>query len=214
MVRFSEYNAFIFDLDGTLIDSERFHTEAFARAVQRLTGYELTPAERIGFFKSHTRSFYPELAARHGLRADGDEVRALKRRLVDEIFVVEPMPGALPFVHKWAAQKRYGLVSNSAHSFVRGALRDLHILDLFEAVRGGEHSAQLKPHPEPYQNLLAEMNQASESALVFEDTVGGVCAALAAGCACVFVETGAVRARQELPRDVPQLSWQELLEMT
>ena len=213
MLEFSEFEAFVFDLDGTLIDSERFHTEAFARAVRRLTGYAMTPAERIEFFKGHTKSYYPQLAERHGLRADVDEVLALKRQLVDELFVANPIPGALEFLRKWNGKKRYGLVSNSASPFVRGALRELGVGDLFDVVRGGEQSLNKKPHPEPYQNLLEEMGQPPETALVFEDTVSGVRSALAAGCACVFVETGAERDRHELPDDIPQLSWQELLKI-
>lgn len=213
MLVFSEFDAFVFDLDGTLIDSERFHREAFAQAVQRLTGYAVTAAERIEFFKSHTASYYPELAERHGLQADVDAVLELKRQLVDELFVAKPIPGALDFVRKWHGRKHYGLVSNSASSFVCGALQTLGIFNLFDVVRGGEQSEKKKPHPEPYLNLLAEMGQSPQTTLVFEDTVSGVQAALAAGCACVFVETGAERDRHELPDDIPQLSWHELLEI-
>lgn len=213
MLDFKEFDAFIFDLDGTLIDSERFHSEAFARAVEELTGYVITDAERIEFFKSHTKSYFPLLAERHGLEADLDEVLERKRQLVDELFVADPIPGALEFLRKWHGKKRYGLVSNSASPFVRGALSELNVLSLFDVVRGGEQTENKKPHPEPYAMLLEAMEVAPETALVFEDTVSGVRSATAAGCRCVFVETGAERDRDELAEDIPQLSWHDLLKI-
>ncbi|MFC1467877.1 HAD family hydrolase [Verrucomicrobiota bacterium] len=213
MLDFSGFDAFVFDLDGTLIDSERFHSDAFAQAVQELTGYAITDAERVEFFKSHTKIYFPLLAERHGLQADVDEVLERKRQLVDAHFVADPIPGALEFVHKWHGKKRYGLVSNSASPFVRGALADLKILTLFDVVRGGDQSANKKPHPEPYRNLLAAMKVSPERTMVFEDTVNGVQSATEAGCRCVFVETGAERDRDALPDNIAQLSWQDLLKI-
>jgi HAD superfamily hydrolase (TIGR01509 family) len=213
MVDLTAFDIFIFDLDGTLIDSESFHSDAFAQAVRELTGYALTPAERREFFKSHTKSFYPVLAERHRLTADVEAVFDRKRALVKERFVVEPIPGAMEFLRKWHNQKRFGTVSNSAREFVVDALRELAVLSWFELVLGGDQIDKKKPHPQPYLQAIKTMGVSPEKVLVFEDTIHGAQSATAAGCATVFIETGAQRDRHELPAHAYQLSWDELLEL-
>ena len=68
------FDAFIFDLDGTLIDSGKYHVQAFSDAVAELDGYRLTPDERLEFFASHSKPFARVLNARHGLRLVPEQV--------------------------------------------------------------------------------------------------------------------------------------------
>lgn len=210
----SAYPAFIFDLDGTLIDSERFHCQAFEQAVAQLTGYQISEDERREFFCSHTREFFPQLARRHGLTVDAEAVLALKRRLVDEQFQAEWIPGAEEFVRKWHGRRTLAVASNSDTAFVRRALAALGVADFFPLVTGGDEVTRKKPDPEIYERSCAALGRAPAEVLVFEDTVNGAAAALAAGCGCVFVLTGAPRDVRAVPAAAMPCGWQELLEMS
>jgi beta-phosphoglucomutase len=208
------YKAFIFDLDGTLIDSERFHCQAFEQAVKRLTGYQISEDERRGFFCSHTKEFFPQLARSHALTVDAEAILKLKRQLVDEQFRAEWIPGAEAFVQTWHGRKKFAVASNSEAAFVRRALKALGAEALFPLVTGGDAVARKKPDPEIYRQCAAALDTRSGETLVFEDTINGAAAALAAGCNCVFVQTGAPRDMRAVPEGVVPCTWRELLEMS
>jgi len=201
-----EYKAFIFDLDGTLINSEKYHADGFAHAVKELSGYQLTPAERREFFEAHTNIFTPVLAARHGLKLDPDEVLNLKRDYVGRHFKAEIFPGVEAFIEKWRSSMRMALASNSPRIFVKQALVEAGLIDLFESVITADDVTHRKPDPEMYELTLKNLKLAPEDVMIFEDSPAGVAAAQAAGCAVVMIENGAGRSVD----DVPRYTWKEL----
>jgi len=201
-----EYKAFIFDLDGTLINSEKYHADGFAYAVEILSGYQLTPDERREFFEAHTNVFTPILAARRGLKLDPDEVLRHKRIHVDRNFQVEILPGVEGFIQKWRGQMRMALASNSPRQFVKNALVEAHLIDLFESVVTADDVAHRKPDPEMYNLTLANLKLMPEDVLVFEDSPAGVAAAQEAGCPVIMIENGAGRSVDGVSR----YTWKEL----
>lgn len=204
-----QYKAFIFDLDGTLIDSEKYHADGFAQAVEALSGYRLTPAERREFFEAHTDTFTPVLCARHGLTLDPNAVLEQKRAHVREHFKTELFPGVTAFIEKWRGRKRMALASNSPLHFVRGALDAAGLADCFEAVCTADDVAHRKPDPEMYLLTLRRLNLPAPDMLVFEDSPAGVSAARAAGCRVLMIDNGAGRS----VAGVPQYTWKELLKL-
>lgn len=204
-----EYKAFIFDLDGTLINSEKYHADGFEYAVELLSGYRLTPGERREFFEGHTNLFTPVLAARHGLKLCPDEVLHHKRDHVSRNFKVEILAGAESFIQKWRGQMRMALASNSPRIFVKQALVEAGLIDLFESVVTADDVAQRKPDPEMYKLTLKNLKLAPEDVMIFEDSPAGVAAAQAAGCAVVMIENGAGRSVDGVPR----YTWKELRQL-
>ena len=201
-----EYKAFIFDLDGTLINSERYHADGFAYAVETLSGYQLTPAERREFFEAHTNVFTPILSARHGLKLDPDAVLDHKRMHVSRNFKAEVLPGVEAFIGKWRNCMRMALASNSPRHFVKRALVEAQLIDLFEVVTTADDVAHRKPDPEMYELTLKSLNLRPEEVMVFEDSPAGVAAAQAAGCPVVMIDNGAGRTVE----GVAQYTWKEL----
>lgn len=201
-----EYKAFIFDLDGTLINSEKYHADGFAHAVETLSGYQLTPDERREFFEAHTHLFTPVLAARHGLNLDSSEVLKHKRIHVDQNFEVELLPGVEGFIQKWKGQMRMALASNSPRQFVKQALVEARFIDLFESVVTADEVTHRKPDPEMYFLTLKNLGLNPDDVMIFEDSPAGVTAAQAAGCSVVMIENGAGRSVDGVPR----YTWKEL----
>jgi len=202
----NQYEAFIFDLDGTLIDSEGYHADGFALAVETLSGYELTEAERREFFEAHTSTFTPVLAERHGLDLDPEQVLEHKRAHVRKHFRTDVFPQAISFISKWRGRKRLALASNSPKHFVRDALVSGRMIDLFEAVCTADDVAHRKPSPEIYELVLERLGLESSEVLVFEDSPAGVISAQAAGCPVILVDNGAGRSVE----GVEKYTWREL----
>jgi beta-phosphoglucomutase len=203
---FTETQAIVFDLDGTLIDSEGYHADGFAHAVEAQSGYQITESERREFFESHTDVFTPVLAARHGLDLDPGEVLRIKRAHVKEHFKTDLFPLAVPFIRKWRGKKRMALASNSPRHFVSRVLVDARMIDLFEAVCTADDVTRRKPDPEMYRLILDRMSLAPADVLVLEDSPAGVAAAQAAGCPVLMVENGAGRSVD----GVEKYTWKEL----
>ncbi len=205
----NSYKAFIFDMDGTLIDSEKYHADGFAQAVEALSGYRLTPAERREFFEAHTSTFTPVLSARHGLNLDPSEVLAHKRVHVRDHFKTDLFPNVLDFIEKWHGKKRLALASNSPRHFVDSALEEAGIENYFEVVCTADDVTHRKPDPEMYTLTLRRLNLSPEAVLVFEDSPPGVVAAQAAGCPVLMVDNGAGRTVE----GVAQYTWKDLTEL-
>jgi HAD superfamily hydrolase (TIGR01509 family) len=201
-----QFDAFIFDLDGTLINSEQYHADGFAQAVEALSGYRLTAAERREFFETHTNRFTPVLAKRHGLALDSAQVLEYKRAQVRANFKTEPFPDALAFIEKWRGRKRMALASNSPLQFVQNALDEAGLSGHFDAVCTADDVTHRKPDPEMYELTLRRLNLPPGAVAVFEDSPAGVTAAQRAGCFVFMVDNGAGRTVE----GVPQYTWKEL----
>lgn len=202
----NQYKAFVFDLDGTLINSEKYHADAFALAVKTVGGYEVTEAECREFFEAHTSTFVPVLNERHGLDMDFSEVLKHKRAHVRKHFRTDVFPLAIHFIKKWRGRKRLALASNSPKHFVRNALVEARMIDLFEAVCTADDVTHRKPDPEMYRLMLDRLALQPDEVLVFEDSPAGVLAAQNADCPLVMVDNGAGRN----VKDVEKYTWKEL----
>lgn len=209
-MKLTDYDAFILDLDGTLIDSGKYHAQAFSDAVLEQGGYELTPAEYDEFFATHSTLFAVTLNQRHGLLLDPERVLAQKRIRMREIFRVEVFAGARDFLERWHGEKPLALATNSPADFVYPALKVSGIDRYFASIATADDVAKRKPDPELVVFSTQRMEVDPARVLVFEDQLIGIEAARAAGTKVIAVDNGQ---SVEFPSGIPVLSWKELLEL-
>ncbi len=188
--KLEDTGAFIFDMDGLLIDSEPFWVESETQVFAGV-GVELTP----------------ELCRRtRGLRID-DVVRYWYRRwpwqepglevvaedivagVIDRIRRLGgPLPGALETVEFARGSGRpVALATGSPPPVIQAVLKTLALEDYFDAVVSGADASHGKPHPAIFLAAAARMEQPADACLVLEDSVFGVVAAKAARMICVAV---------------------------
>ncbi len=210
MMNLDAFDAFVFDLDGTLIDSEKYHTQAFAEVVFEQSGYALSSGERLEMFTCHSLNFCPILNQRHNLALDPDAILASKRARVREIFKVVLFSGARNFLEKWHGICPFGLAINSSFEFVRHALDESGISPYFKFITTSDDVEQRKPHPEVFDLTFRKLRVSPEKVLIFEDQLIGIQAARSAGAKVMAVDNGQP---VKFPADIPVLSWQELLQI-
>jgi HAD superfamily hydrolase (TIGR01509 family) len=203
-----DYEAFILDLDGTLIDSGKYHARAFADAVLEHSGYALTPAEHHEFFGSYSTWFSRTLNERHGLGLDPETVRESKRVRMREIFMVEFFEGANEFLAFWHGKRPMALASNSPLSFVQPSLEEADMVKYFECIVTSDNVTHRKPDPEIIEFAVQKLRVDPLRTLVFEDQMIGIEAARSAGTQVVAIDNGQP---VDFPVDVPVHTWAELL---
>jgi HAD superfamily hydrolase (TIGR01509 family) len=183
--------ALLFDIDGTLADTDALHLAAFnqvfgprghvfdrARASKELMGFSNAS---IG------ERFLPDEPPQRRL-AIMDEKEAAFRKLVDG--KIKPLPGLMPLL---ARADRAGVpmvaVTNAPRLNAEMLLAGLGISDRFKRVVIGDELSHGKPHPMPYLEGLRAVNAAAKFSVAFEDSRSGVQAASAAGIATIGIRT-------------------------
>jgi pseudouridine-5'-monophosphatase len=190
-LRVISIRAAIFDLDGTLLDTERFLDQANG-ALLRAHGRELSPELRRRL-RGRTREDNDQtLAEIIGAPITIDEVSAARAALLEGAWErAELMPGAARLVHRLLERGvPLAMATSSYASAVAVKLRRHPALrDAMRVIVCGDHPAVRRPKPAPdiFQAAAAELGVEPAACVVFEDAPSGVRAAVAAGMRVIAV---------------------------
>jgi HAD superfamily hydrolase (TIGR01509 family) len=183
--------ALLFDIDGTLADTDALHVEAFnqifaprsqpfdrARAAKELMGFSNAsigerflagePPERQAAIMSEKEEAFRKLASGK----------------------IQPLAGLMTLLDR---ADHAGIpmvaVTNAPRPNAEMMLSGLAIMHRFKAVIIGDELAHGKPHPMAYLEGLRAVNAAPERSLAFEDSRSGIQSATAAGIATIGMRT-------------------------
>lgn len=188
-----EYAGYIFDLDGTLVDSMPTHYRAWRCALRE---HGAPPhVFRWAEFTAHggmaAVDIVKDLNATHALTMDPDTVADRKRALYAHLLSTERLPIIPETVELVHHLKRRGIpYAIGTGSAMPGALATLHsagLQGLFPLIITPEHVAQGKPAPDIFLLAAERMGAPAAECVVFEDAEPGLQAAHAAGMAAVRV---------------------------
>lgn len=174
--------AFIFDLDGVIVDTAKYHFLAWQKLAQEL-GIEFTPEhneELKGV--SRVRSLEIILALGNVTATDTEKEQWLYQKNQDYLAYIENMdaseilPGVLPILEYIKAKGQW-IALGSASKNARPILEKVNIMHLFDAVVDGNDVSNAKPDPEVFVRAAQLLGATNENAIVFEDSVAGIQAA-------------------------------------
>jgi beta-phosphoglucomutase family hydrolase len=181
------FQAYLFDCDGTLADSMPLHYRAWKKA---LAEWKCDFTERL--FYSWGGMPVAEIIAtlnqRQGLNMPVEAVSHRKENLYFELLPeLQAVPEVLEHVLEAHGRIPLAVVSGSTNESVTASLATLNLLDRFQAMVCAGDYKKSKPDPEAFLMAAAKLGVARESCLVFEDTEMGIQAATAAGMKSVKV---------------------------
>lgn len=173
--------AVLWDIDGTLLDSESHHFAAMAAVCAR-HGHVLSQADYDRLLGRSMPEVYALLDAVEPMPFDvAGFARACTRRYVETVASVQPRPGALERVD-WLAARGVpqACVSNSGRVVVDANMGRMARASLAFAI-SRDDVVHGKPHPEPYLAAAARLGLSPSTCLVVEDSPVGARSARAAG---------------------------------
>ncbi len=187
------YQAVIFDLDGTLVDSEPIWFEIYLRLLAKFDRVYTTEihGQLLGRaalewaawnIKHFDLSITPEK-----LIEERDEIR-------DQVFATmkfQPLPGVAKLLADLkAAGFKLGVATTSRASFRDRALTDAGVRDYFDQLISGDDVAHHKPAPDIYLKACELLGAAPSECLAVEDGQAGVDSAVAAGLDVIGISAG------------------------
>ena len=186
----SNERAVLWDLDGTLVDSEEFHWLSW-RDTMRVEGVELTYPQFLASFGQRNDRIVPawlgpgvEVARMNRI---GEEKEAEYRRLA-ETHGLKPLPGAVEWLTALtAAGWKQAIASSAPFVNVEMMLRVAGLAGYFDAVASAEDVTAGKPDPQIFLRAAAKLQVPPSRCIVVEDAAAGAEGARRGGMRCIGV---------------------------
>lgn len=180
----------LFDMDGTLIDTEGYYNRCWVQAI-REAGYEIDPAKALEL-RSLGRPFAVRwFQTQFGPTADYQKIRSRRKELMNEMLEREGLrtkPGARELLQT-LRDRGLRAVIVTATDMERTAeyLRRLGIEGYFDQIVSAAMVERGKPAPDIYLYACQKVNRRPRDCFAVEDSPNGVRSAAAAGCRVIMV---------------------------
>lgn len=189
----SSPKAFIFDLNGTMIDDMHFHTKAWHQILTKDLGASLSMEE----VKSHMYGKNSELLVRifgenYFTVEEANKISVEKERQYQKAFLphLKLINGLDSFLEEAYQQGVPMAIGSAAIMFnIDFVLDNLNIRTYFKALVSADDVTKSKPDPETFVKAAQLLGMAPKDCIVFEDAPKGVEAAEKAGMPCVVLTT-------------------------
>jgi HAD superfamily hydrolase (TIGR01509 family) len=181
------FRAYLFDCDGTIVDSMPLHYIAWKKA---LSEWGCTFDEDLFYAwgGKPAREIISDLNTMNGLNMPVESLAEHKENLYFELLPqLQVIPEVLEIIQAQHGQIPFAVVSGGRRHSVVSSLTAVGLLDKFETIVGSEDYTNSKPAPDAFLIAAARLGVAPVDCLAFEDTDMGVQAITAAGMAFVKV---------------------------
>lgn len=186
----SQIQAVLFDMDGTLIDTECYYRRCWPMALAAF-GYHMTDEQAL-FMRSLGRPFAPaQLKSWFGEDLDYWAVRDKRKELMEEMIAAEGIqlkPGAVELL-EYLNQKGITAAVATATDLERANryLEQIGLLPYFDRVISATQVKEGKPSPDIYEFACRELGLLPKNCIAVEDSPNGVRSAYRAGCKVIMV---------------------------
>jgi beta-phosphoglucomutase len=181
--------AIIFDMDGTLVDTEPFNTEIERRQF-RLNKVVISEESHQKYLGVASDAMWKEIAEQHKLLIPVEELIEQNHlesiRYFTEIEKIPVMPGLVDLLEKLQAKKYpMAIASSSTPEIIDLILNKTNLRKYFQVIVSAEQAGKSKPEPDVFLLAAQKLGIQPANCLVVEDSENGIKAAQAAGMICV-----------------------------
>jgi beta-phosphoglucomutase len=176
---------FIFDLDGVIVDTAKYHYLAWRKLANQL-GFEFTK-EQNELFKGVSRKRCLEILLEIGtIDASKQQFDSwMLEKNIDYLLYIENMDASeilpdIPRVLEFLNKNKIPIALGSASKNARSILEKVNLLHYFDVIVDGNNVTKAKPDPEVFLLAAEQLGVHRNDCIVFEDAVAGVEAANAA----------------------------------
>ncbi|AHM59369.1 HAD-superfamily hydrolase [Flammeovirgaceae bacterium 311] len=185
--------AFLFDLNGTMIDDMQYHTTAWHNVLTKELGAQLSVEEvKVQMYGKNSellaRIFGPDhFSAEEADRISVEKEKSYQKEFLPHLKLIDGLDSILQQAHDAGIKMAIG---SAAIMFnVDFVLDNLNIRHYFSALVSADDVTTSKPHPETFLKGAQLLGVKPEACVVFEDAPKGVEAARNAGMPCVVLTT-------------------------
>ena len=205
----SEVRAVLWDMDGTLIDSEEFHWISWRDTMDK-EGIPITHEQFLATFGQRNDSILQQwlgpAASAERIERIGSAKELRYRELVRR-HGMKPLPGVASWLRRLHETGWFQAIGSAApRENIEVVLEALSATEYFQAIVSAEDVHHGKPDPEVYLVAASRLGASPESSIVVEDAVAGVEAARNAGMRSI----GVSRKGNLLPADIVVQSLEQL----
>lgn len=187
--------AFIFDMDGVIVNSEPVHYRLITNTYKKY-GKSFSHDEHKKITGMSYLQIWEKFVKEHNLLVDKNEIHeSHTRALLDEILYspeVEISKGIKEFIDDlYKNGIKLAVASSSGRVLIDAVLKRFNLTNKFQAVISGEELPKSKPHPGVFLKALEELGVEAHESLIVEDSTNGIKAAKGAGVKCLaFLNNG------------------------
>jgi beta-phosphoglucomutase len=213
----TNFKACIFDLDGVIVDTAKYHFLAWQRLAQELDiQFTEHDNERLkGVSRVESLKIILEIGQKNLPQAEFESAMTRKNGwFLDYIHQMTPeeiLPGVQAFLDELKAQNiKIALASSSKNAHT--ILSQIKMLAYFEAIIDGNQVVETKPNPEIFLKAAAALGEHPQDCIVFEDAIAGVEAARNGGFRVVGIGLPEVLGEADIVvAGFKELHWQDLV---
>jgi HAD superfamily hydrolase (TIGR01509 family) len=212
---FESAKAIVFDFDGVLADSEKYHFLTYSEVFARY-GHVVDETEYYKYWTSLGHGAKGEIE-RHDLDLDPLAIREEKLPLFSEycrngsIKLYDEVAEILDCLSKTG--KTLTIASGTASYDIEAILQNAGELDKFMAIIGSDTVPAIKPAPDLFLAMLERLDLEPSECLVIEDAEKGMQASIAAGIPVIIIRTNETKTIDFSSADLVLDSHAELLDL-
>lgn len=176
----NSFEALLFDLDGTLVDSMNLHNKAWISTIKE-QGHLITPDILFEYAGVANHIIVEELNKRFDWNLNPTiVVEEKEQRFLNNLHQVKPIDAVESIVRKFSNKKSMAIVSGGNRQTVMETLDAILLKDFFNVIVCAGDTNLGKPFPDPFLRAAELLSVKPEKCLVFEDGEAGIQGALQA----------------------------------